>query len=210
MADQPKPEQQTFNWMNENVEFAEGVSFDPAVDYPFELADILPKVTDKGLKLVECHWFNRETNVKLKTTIWVSGKSTVSSDGGSESVVARLARQLGYPVEAGKTMALKDIIRPGMKIVAKVRKQMEKDGKTPSRFSEIVPETIRLAALPAEGQKTMAEVLSAEDEATIKAYASISKDRDAATQALIRKDKGNLVSALFRMDAAGQLKYQGQ
>lgn len=145
-------DQRTFDWTQADFEVSEGVKFDPEIDYNFEITEIkgISGIKDgKEWKAVKVSFAEEETGVALNKSFFV-GKVTKNRDSPEKSNdLVKFAIALGYKPEIGTKLDLKNMIRTGMKISARVVPQTDRKGKE-TGFQEI-----NLATVKALGKKAM-------------------------------------------------------
>lgn len=159
MADE-NTTQNTFDWMDDNnsMEVVEGIKFDPEIDYPFEIKEIVGK---KGVKeghewqAIEVHFAEQESGVVIRKSFFVSPKITKNMDTPAKSNdLVKLAEALGHKPSIGSKIHPKNFLRVGLKITAKVVPSKNKEGKE-TGYSEIDLTTVRPSGTKAQQKITI-------------------------------------------------------
>jgi hypothetical protein len=139
--------QQTFDWTKDEYggEVSEGIKFDPEVEYTLELVEVAGKtITSNGkqFNLVETHWAEETSDVKLKQAFF-TGRQTINVEKPEKSSPAIvLANSLGVKVQKGDKFHVKQILKMGMKVKAHIVPQRNKKGEE-TGYSEIDLASVR-------------------------------------------------------------------
>jgi hypothetical protein len=198
------------------VEGVKGISFDPEVEYTFTVTERIARKLQsekdghtKEFTVVEMMCTEQESQATIKQSFFYSNKGVVikEEDKAKESDVVKFARGIGYPVGVGKKFVFGDVVREGIVFKAHVKAQMQKDGKTPTGYSEI--DLLSVKAVKTPGAKPQTKIAgSSEDEQFLIDMAQGYSSKEKLIQGLSKIGKAGMINLLISLDDQGKLKYQ--
>jgi len=197
------------------AEGAKGISFDPEVEYTFQITErVARKLTSvkedghsKEFVVIEAMCTEQESKATIKQSFFYHTKVIINDeDRVKESDVVKFARGIGYDVGIGKKFVFGDVIREGVTFKAHVKPQMQKDGKTPTGYSEIDLLTVKgMKGSAAPKQATITG--NKEDESIVSSMAMGYPNKEALIPALAKSGHPQLINLAISMDAQGKLSY---
>jgi hypothetical protein len=199
------------------VEGVKGISFDPDVEYTFTVTERIARKLQsekdghtKEFTVVEMMCTEQESQATIKQSFFYSNKGVVikEEDKAKESDVVKFARGIGYPVGVGKKFVFGDVVREGIVFKAHVKPQMQKDGKTPTGYSEIDLLSVKAVKTPGASKPQTKIAGSSEDEDFLIGMAQGYASKEKLIQGLSKIGKAGMINLLISLDDQGKLKYQ--
>ena len=198
----------------EDSECAQGISFDPEVEYTFTVtsreAHELKSEKDgheKKFTIIELQCTEQESEATIRMSFFHNKKVIINEDDHTkESDAIKFARAMGHKVGVGLPFKWGEIFKEGIQFKAHTKLQMKPDGKTPSGYSEVNLDTI----VPVKGgaKASQAKISGSKDDETyliVEATKYPNKEKLIPAIATARPD---LVNLLMQMDAQGKLSYK--
>jgi hypothetical protein len=199
------------------VEGVKGISFDPDVEYTFTVTERIARKLQsekdghtKEFTVVEMMCTEQESQATIKQSFFYSNKGVVikEEDKAKESDVVKFARGIGYPVGVGKKFVFGDVVREGIVFKAHVKPQMQKDGKTPTGYSEIDLLSVKAVKTPGASKPQTKIAGSGEDEQFLIDMAQGYSSKEKLIQGLSKIGKAGMINLLISLDDQGKLVYQ--
>jgi hypothetical protein len=197
------------------AEGAKGISFDPDVEYTFKVTERVARKLisekeghQKEFTVVEMMCTEEESQATIKQSFFYNQKVIINDDDKlKESDVVKFARGTGYPVGVGKKFVFGDVVREGIVFKAHVKPQMQKDGKTPTGYSELDLLTVK-AVKGSGAPKAQTKIGgSAEDEQFLIDMANGFANKTEMITGLSKIGKTSMINLLISLDDQGKLKY---
>jgi len=199
------------------AEGAKGISFDPEVEYTFTVTERVARKLQsqagdghtKEFTVIEMMCTEQESQATIKQSFFYNNKVIINDDDHEkESPVVKFARGIGYPVGIGKKFVFGDVVREGIVFKAHVRPQMQKDGKTPTGYSEIDLKTVKAVKGAGGAAKSQAKISgNPEDEQFLIDMANGFANKTEMITGLSKIGKTSMINLLIALDDQGKLKY---